>query len=161
MEREERKLALAKQAILNEVEGYQFYKMYAEKVSSPEVSKVFTDIANEELKHIEMLKKFLNNTPEENMELAKIEVPTPGIFKFSPMTPEDLSLAVSALSIAMKMEEDSQQFYADEAEKATDEGEKQFLLKLRDWEIQHRDMFSKEYEELKTDWWSDNAYAPF
>lgn len=161
MEKNERRLALAKQAILNEVEGYQFYKMYSEKVTHPEVKKTFMDIANEELKHIEYLKKFMDNTVEENMEMAKAAIPAPGIFKFSNLTPDDLSLAVAAFSIAMKMEDDSQKFYDEAAKNAEDEGEKSFLIKLRDWEITHRDSFEAEYDKLKELWWADNSYAPF
>lgn len=161
MEKNERKLAIAKQAILNEVEGYQFYKMYAEKVSSPEVKKTFMDIANEELQHIEFLKKYMNNSVEDNLKMAKTEIPAPGIFKFSNLTPDDLSLALAAFSIAMKMEDDSQKFYEGEANKAEDEGEKAFLLMLRDWEIKHRDSFEAEYEKLKESWWGDNSFAPF
>lgn len=157
----QKNLEIIKQAILNEVEGYQFYKMYAEKVTSPEVKKTFMDIANEELDHVEYLKKLASNTPEENLEMAQMEVPKPGIFKFSNITPAELSLAMAAFSIATKMEEDSQKFYGEAAANAETEEEKALFTKLQEWEISHRDSFEAKYLELKEDWWADNAFAPF
>lgn len=154
-------LEIIKQAILNEVEGYQFYKLYSEKVTSPEVKQTFLDIANDELEHIEFLKKLTANSREENLAMAQVEVPAPGIFKFSMLTPDELSLALAAFSIAMKMEDDSQKFY-DRAAKMTErEDERALFEKLRDWEITHRDSFEAKYEELKESWWVDNNFFPF
>lgn len=154
-------LEIIKQAILNEVEGYQFYKMYSEKVKSPEVKQTFLDIANDELTHIEFLKKLIHNTKEENLEMAQLEVPAPGIFKFSVLTPDELSLALAAFSIAVKMEDDSQKFYDNAAKNCELAEEKALFEMLRDWEISHRDGFEAKYTELKESWWADNAFAPF
>lgn len=161
METKDSKIEIIKQAILNEVEGYQFYKMYAEKVNDADVKKVFLDIAQEELTHVEFLKKLANNSREDNLKMAQMEVPEPNIFKFSAMTPDELSLAVTAFSIAMKMEDDSQKFYDDAAKKTDVEEEKKFFELLRDWEISHRDQFEKQYNLLKDEWWQDNNFAPF
>ncbi len=152
---------IIKQAILNEVEGYQFYKLYAEKVNHEDVAKTFMNIADEELQHIEFLRKLTANTPDENLELATMEVPAPGIFKFTSLTPDELSLAVSAFSIAMKMEEESQLFYDEAAKNSEREDEKALFIMLRDWEISHRDSFKKQYDLLRDEWWADNSYAPF
>ncbi len=157
----QKNLEIIKQAILNEVEGYQFYKMYSEKVTSPEVQKTFLQIANEELEHIEYLKKLASNDREENLAMAQMEVPAPGIFKFSNLTPAELSLALAAFSIATKMEDDSQKFYAEAAANAQTDEEKALFKKLQEWEISHRDSFEAKYQELKEDWWADNAFAPF
>ncbi len=154
-------LEIIKQAILNEVEGYQFYKLYSEKVKSPEVKQTFTDIANDELEHIEFLKKLTTNSREQNLEMAQIEVPAPGIFRFSALTPDELSLALAAFSIAMKMEDDSQKFYGEAALNSSTDEERLLFEKLRDWEITHRDGFEKKYLELKDEWWAENAFAPF
>lgn len=154
-------LEIIKQAILNEVEGYQFYKLYSEKVTSLEVKKTFLTIAEEELSHIEFLKNLISNSREENLEMAQIEVPAPGIFKFSALTPDELSLALAAFSIAMKMEDDSQKFYDNAAKNSQREDETALFNKLRDWEITHRDSFEAKYNELKEEWWAENAFAPF
>lgn len=155
------KVALIKQAILNELEGYEFYTMYSEKVTSPEVKKTFHDIAQEELKHVEYIRTLLKGNDSEILALSEIEVPSPGIFKFSNLTPDDMSLALAAFSIAMKMEDDSQKFYQDAADGTENQAEKDFFLKLRDWEIIHRDSFEAEYQRLREIWWSDNEFAPF
>ncbi|PKK39474.1 hypothetical protein ABB02_01323 [Clostridiaceae bacterium JG1575] len=157
---DQRNLEVIKEAILNEVEGYQFYRLYAEKVQSEDVKKAFLAIAQEELDHIEFLKKLKDNTREESLKMAEMDVPAPGIFKFSALTPDELSLALAAFSIAMKMEDDSQRFYDEAAQKAQTPEEKALYEKLRDWERMHRDSFEVKYNELKEDWWADNAFAP-
>lgn len=159
--KEQLNIDIIKQAILNEVEGYQFYKLYAEKVNNEEVAKTFMTIADEELTHIEFLRKLTANTQEENLDMATSDVPAPGIFKFSSLTPDELSLAVSAFSIAMKMEEEAQLFYDEAAKAAERKDEKALFIMLRDWEIQHRDSFKAQYDLLREEWWQDNSFAPF
>ena len=42
-----------------------------------------------------------------------------------------------------------------------DESEKAFFLRLRDWEIVHRNAFEKEYKLLREEWWEENSFAPY
>jgi rubrerythrin len=45
-----KELDIIKQAILNEIEGYEFYKMAAKQSGSKESEEAFNELANEELK---------------------------------------------------------------------------------------------------------------
>ena len=157
----QRNLEIIKQAILNEVEGYRFYKLYAEKVTSPEVRDAFLKVAEEELEHIQYLKQLMNGSREDAMKMADLEVPAPGIFRFSALTPAELSLALAAFSIATKMEDYSQKFYGDAAASAQTKEEEVLFQRLQEWEITHRDAFEAKYLELKDDWWAENVFAPF
>lgn len=158
---DDKRLKVLKQAILNEIEGYEFYKMYAGRVSSDEVREIFMSIANEELSHIDYLKSLMNKDETKEMDLSKIEIPSPGVFKFNNMTPDDLTLALSAFNIGVMMEEDSQKFYREEANKFEEEDIKALFLKLADWETQHRDQFKEQYELFKEEWWGDNNFAAY
>lgn len=155
-----RRIEIIKEAILNELQGYQFYKMYADKVSSKEVKDTFLKIADEELNHVKFIKTLLKGNDEEVLALSDMEVPAPAIFRFTSLTPDDLTLAISAFSIAMKMEEDSQAFYQKAADGTDNEAEKKFYILLRNWERVHRDAFQKEYDLLREEWWADNEFVP-
>jgi rubrerythrin len=50
-------LAIISQAVLNEMEGYEFYKMAGDQAKTQGNKEAFNHLANEELKHAEYLKK--------------------------------------------------------------------------------------------------------
>lgn len=154
-----------KQAILNEVEGYEFYKMAAYNSTDEEVKKAFLNLANEELKHIDWLKdafKKLSGNPEDHSTLAMIEnPPSPQIFKWENLQTKNASLAVSVLGIGIEMERASVKFYEKAAEETPYEAAKQLFEVLAKWENVHLEQFSKGYDVLIKDWWSDQGFEAF
>lgn len=160
-----RDIEVFKQAILNEVEGYEFYKMAAYNAGDDEVKKAFLDLANEELKHVEWLKdafKKLSGNPEDHVKLADIEnPPSPGIFKWENLQTKNASLAVSVFGIGMEMERASVKFYGEAAKETPYEAAKQLFEVLAKWEQNHLEQFSKAYDALIKDWWSDQGFDAF
>lgn len=154
-----------KQAILNEVEGYEFYKMAAYNANDEEVKKAFLNLANEELKHIDWLKdafKKLSGNPEDHSTLAMIEnPPSPQIFKWENLQTKNANLAVSVLGIGIEMERASVKFYEKAAEETPYEAAKQLFEVLAKWENVHLEQFSKGYDVLIKDWWSDQGFEAF
>ncbi len=158
-------IEIFKQAILNEVEGYEFYKMAAHNSEDEEVKKSFMNLANEELKHIDWLKDAfmkLSGDPEDNVVLADIEAPpSPEIFKWENLQIKNANLAVSVLWIGMEMERASVKFYNDAKENTPYDAAKKLFEVLAKWEKVHLEQFSAAYEVLMKDWWSDQSFAPF
>lgn len=154
-----------KQAILNEVEGYEFYKMAAYNAADEEVKKAFLNLANEELKHIDWLKdafKKLSGNPEDHSTLAMIEnPPSPQIFKWENLQTKNANLAVSVLGIGIEMERASVKFYEQAASETPYEAAKQLFEVLAKWENVHLEQFSKGYDVLIKDWWSDQGFEAF
>lgn len=154
-----------KQAILNEVEGYEFYKMAAYNASDDEVKKAFLNLANEELKHIDWLKdafKKLSGNPEDQSTLAMIEnPPSPQIFKWENLQTKNANLAVSVLGIGIEMERASVKFYEKAANETPYEAAKQLFEVLAKWENVHLEQFSRGYDALIKDWWSDQGFEAF
>jgi len=70
-------LKTIKQAIINENEGYEFYKMVSKDTNSEEAKKAFLELAEEELKHVKWLKdlftKLKDNTMD-SIDLKEIQV---------------------------------------------------------------------------------------
>lgn len=103
-------LEVIAQAILNEVEGYEFYKIAAENGNLSN-REAFMELANEELKHIEYLRELFDKikaSKEDDLKLAfEAAPPAPDIYQWNKVTPEYNSMIMSVFSIGMQMEKDS------------------------------------------------------
>lgn len=158
-------IEIFKQAILNEVEGYEFYKMAAYSSEEEEAKNTFLKLANEELKHIEWLRdafKKLSADPEDGSTLAELEnPPSPEIFKWDNLQTKNASKAISVFGIGIEMERASVKFYNEAKESTPYEAAKQLFEVLAKWEQVHLEQFSKAYDELIGDWWADQGFNPF
>ncbi len=157
-------LELVKKAILNEIEGYEFYKLTASQATSDETREALLTIANEELTHIDWLKAYFNSRKEagNDFDLAMVtDAPSPKLYSWDHLMCKNVGLAVSVFGIAMEMENVAIKFY----QQARDGSEDQSLKKLFDtligWEQNHYDLFAKEYAIVQQDWWSEQGFAPF
>lgn len=161
----DKELKLIKKAILNEVEGYQFYRMAAKDSVNEETSRTFMLLADEEEKHVEWLNdllKHLAKDPETRFDLAHLpEVPSPEIFRWDNLQEEDANRALSVFSIGMQMERASFEFYEKGIEETDNEDLKQLFDILAKWERAHYDQFREEYEKLEQDFWAEQQFAPF
>lgn len=158
-------LMVIKQAIINEIEGYEFYKMAANNSKSIGVKDAFLELAEEELQHVIWLKDMFNKVKDDKIvdfQLALISEPTsPSIFKWDNIDRKDAGIAVSAFGIGIQMEKASIEFYSKAARDTVIKEAKQLYNILGKWEKVHLDKFSLQYEELKEEWWSEQGYAPF
>ena len=158
-------LMIIKQAIINEIEGYEFYNMASNKANSVEVKNAFLELAEEEMQHVTWLKDLFNKVKDDNIvdfQLALIAEPiSPEIFKWDNIDRRDAAIAVSAFGIGIQMEKASIEYYEKAAQK-TDLNEAKALYNiLIKWEKVHLDKFASHYDDLKEEWWSEQGYAPF
>lgn len=161
----ERELSLIKQAILNEIEGYEFYKMAAGQTKQAESKNALLALADEEFKHSTYLKELFNKMKKsgDDFKLAFLnDIPSPGIYRFSEIKNNaNLSLAVTIFSIGMEMEKASIKFY-EKAYEDTDHPEAKKLYEvLIAWEKTHLEQFEEEYNRHREEWWSEQSFAPF
>ncbi len=160
-----KELEIIKQAIINEVEGYEFYNLAAKGATSKESEQAFKELAQEELKHAEYLKELfskINNEEKDFFDLAwVVDPPSPKIFDWEKINVKPGSLTMSIFSIGMDMEKASVEFY----ENAKKNTEYEAAAKLYDiligWEKVHLDQFMKEYYKSRDDWWNQQSFAPF
>ena len=157
-------LEIIAQAILNEVEGYEFYKIAAENGSLSN-KDAFMELANEELKHIEYLRKLFDKikaSEEDDKKLAFDSAPpSPEIYQWNKVAAEYTSMVMSVFSIGMQMEKDSIDFYEDAKKKTNLEEAREIFDLLIKWEYVHLEQFSKQYEMYRQEWWDDQNFAPF
>lgn len=151
-------ISIIKQAIINEIEGYEFYRMAAKQTQSNNVQKAFLQLAEEEFMHVEWLKKFYSNISEgrdHSLHMAfVIEPPSPGLFNWDSIERQNISLAVSIYGISVHMEKASVDFYRQAAQKTQSPKLKHLYNTLIQWEKGHYEQFKNEYERLKEDYWS-------
>lgn len=157
-------LELIKQAIINEIEGYEFYKL-ASAHGSGASKEAFLELANEELKHVEFLRALFNKIKsgdEDDYQLAlETEVPSPEIYKWDKIGKELSSMAMSVFSIGIQMEKDSIEFYQNAKEASSLKVAKDLFDLLIKWEKVHLDQFTEQYNLYKEDWWNEQGFAPF
>jgi rubrerythrin len=159
-----KELTVIKQAMINEIEGYEFYRLAAKQAENEESKNAFETLAQEELKHLEWLKKIysnINHSQEDDLKLAyEVEAPSPNIFSWGNTDRKNASLAISVFGIAIQMERESVKFY-DLASQSTDnEKLKKFYNTLSLWEQKHLEQFADEYEKLKEVWWDTQGFEP-
>ncbi len=158
-------LNIIKQAILNEIEGYEFYKMAAAQSGTDDSKKAFLELANEELKHADYLQELFDKvktSSEDDFKLSFLaDAPSPKIFDWKKVDDKYTSLAVSVFGIGIQMERSSIDFYEDAKQKTKFEEAKKLYDLLIKWEKVHLDQFIKQYNIYKEVWWNEQEFAPF
>ena len=102
-------LAIISQAVLNEMEGYEFYKMAGDQAKTQGNKEAFNHLANEELKHAEYLKKLwaaLSDGGElkiEDILSSGIEIPSPEIYRWDKVDKAFATLAITIYGICKQM----------------------------------------------------------
>jgi rubrerythrin len=158
-------LKIIKQAIINEVEGYEFYKMAAAKAPTVDSRRAFMEIAEEELKHITWLREMfvaIKNEASDEFNIANVvEAHSPNLFNWKNIDRETAQIAVSVFGIGIQMERAAVEFYKKASEESNITEAKDLYKILTAWEQVHMSEFSNQYEKLKEEWWNDQEYAPF
>lgn len=160
-------LSIISQAVLNEVEGYEFYKLAANQATSANTKEAFLELANEELKHADYLKKLWRKLSDggeieiEQILESKIEIPSPDIYRWNKVDKNNASVAMSVFGIGIQMEKSSIEFYEAAKSKLKSEASKSLFDILISWEKVHLNQFIEQYDILKEEWWNEQGFAPF
>jgi rubrerythrin len=153
-------LAVLKMALLLEKQGKMFYEQVAAQTSSEAVRDMFTTLAEEESRHVEVLS---NRGMLRKDSLEKI----PETLSRQILTKEvreqigAASFEAAAISAAIEMENKSVSLYAERAEKATDSSERNLYRWLADWERSHQALLAGINKELIEKAWNDQGFWPF
>jgi rubrerythrin len=124
-------------AIEREVEANRFYTAVAQKMHNAGVRAAFSELAQEEYGHMELLEKYKHDP---TLELI---IAAPGAdFKIAEGAPlPKLSLDLKpadAMALAMKKEQQAVEFYRLLAQAATDSGLQDVLNNLVNMELGHK-----------------------
>jgi rubrerythrin len=156
-------------AMKGEIEGRELYKIAAERSDDAQAKDVFTYLAREEDSHFEALKGMYHSYVKDQ-ELVIPELPRLVTFKDArnPIFSEDFKgrlegrhFEMSALSIALKLEQDAFQYYQRVSDESDNTEIKSFFSRLSAWEKDHYNALHKEIAYLEEDYFSENNFSPF
>jgi len=130
-------------AISQEIEAQAFYLKLADMVETPEMAKVFSDLALEELEHkakLQAIKAGQISIDKENVGNLGITDHIKSVEPYSKMSYVDM------LIVGMKKEETSRKLYSDLAEVTQKQELKEMFLKMAQEEAEHKLRFEIEYD---------------
>lgn len=131
-------------AVKKEEEAYQLYTDAANLVKKPEVKKLFSELAAQELKHKETLQA-IDLTGLEQVEPIRLSDPNLSALTHTEPLSEDYSIQ-DALLYAIKREDESYRFYKEFAELAEDTALKNVFENLATMEMRHKTDLEEMYE---------------
>ena len=158
-------LDILKNAILLEKRGKAFYRTAAKQSSNSDVAAFFQTMADEEVRHVEILSKQFKifkasgkfSAPDTSKtSIVSEQVLTPDVK--NRIAAADFEAA--AISAAMLMEERTILLYSKRGEESTDPEEKKLYLWLADWETEHLEFLAAIDQEIKEQIWNDNRFWP-
>ena len=164
----EKAVDILKQALLIEKKGNAFYRQVAAAATHPEVKQFFETMAEEEVRHIQILseqfKAYQNNRqfapmtyPSADGDSAVDQVLTKHLV--SAMQAADFEAA--AVSAAVAMEKNAIKLYGTRAVEASDPEEKALYEWLTQWEKSHLTFLADLEAELTQKVWFDQNFWPF
>jgi rubrerythrin len=160
-----------KQALLNEVEGVEFYRMAAGNTRHDGVRQMFRFLMEEEERHREAILAQMKRMAEgKPFRMERGAAAKKALAKFrSPLFTGDLVKGsrqvegeVAALSIGMTLEKRAiAQFSALLRKTAGDPRVEKVFSDLVAWEQDHLDILTRQYDQLREMYWEEARFWPF
>jgi len=143
---------LIEQAIQMEKDGITFYEDLSAKVTYESAEKMVLSFADDERRHLRILNDIFSNILSmdiekyiaENLPGEKVKTIFDGVK--GKVDVKDVSDELSALKLAMDMEERSYKLYDEALSLETDESLKKLWKRLADEERRHYDIFWNTYD---------------
>ena len=160
-----------KQALRNEIDGAEFYRMAAGSARRDAVRQMFRFLMEEEERHREAIRDQMRRMGEgKPMKLRRSSAAKRALAKFkSPLFSEDLVKAgtqaegeVAALSIGMTLEKRAiAQFIALRKTVAGYALAEKVFSDLIAWEQDHLDLLTRQYDQMREMFWEEARFWPF
>lgn len=158
-----------RKAMRTETDGYHFYSMAAKNIQDPKGREAFDTLAQEELAHLRFLKtQYQAYTDTGGADKSATLGARKDLSGDNPIFSADFKSRIkdahfemSALSIAILLELNSERYYREQAEATDDQDAKAFFQELADWESGHYHALLQQQESLKEDYWAAGGFAPF
>jgi rubrerythrin len=163
---ESRTLDVIKTAILLEHKGKALYESVRDTSKIDAVKELFSILADEEVKHINILTKQFRRLAQgldlgtEGLEADHSRVTDEVISEDIVKKVSSAGYEAAVISAALEFEKNAVKYYCENAEMAQSPGEKEIFSWLTEWEKSHLLMLAKLDDELKEKIWYDNQFWP-
>lgn len=123
-----------------EKEGEAYYREMATNANNPGLKRIFTMLADEEVKHYNVFKNMMK---KEDIDLEKLNLITDTKTIFATLNEEKNNVNFDIEQIqfykdAIAREENSHNFYAEKAAELEDEKERKIFLQIAEEEVKHK-----------------------
>ncbi len=125
-------------AMKMETDGERYYREMAAKTANPGLRNILLILADEEVRHFKILQK--NQSMQTDLTQSEILTDAKNVFQEMRESRDDLHLDTGQLGLyqkALKIEQDSRDFYRDKADETEQEFQKQLFLILSAEEDKH------------------------
>lgn len=160
-----------KQALRNEIDGMEFYRMAAASARHEAVRQMFLFLMEEEGRHRDAIAEQMDRVARgKPFRLSRGTASRKGLARFrSPLYTEDLVKVshqvegeVAALSIGMTLEKRAiAQFTALRNRSAGDARAEKTFEGLAAWERDHLELLTRQYDVLREMYWEEARFWPF
>lgn len=166
-------LQILEQAMINEIDGYDFYNAAAERVSDENGSSMLRSLAGDEMTHLQILQAEYAKVNAGGAFLSIEDVrrqlpPMPDLQLFPDKRelPKMLAAATddeAALKVALEFERKGYALYAGAVEKTDDLNAQAVFRYLADWENQHYELLDNSLHYLQDNgmWYFQDLEHPF
>lgn len=157
-------LNIVKQALLNEIEGINYFKVSASQFSGQETAKIFESLAHQADEHVEYLMRLKDQIEKHEagiFDKIKPALETQKEEEWSKIKAERTPMALSIFNLGMTIKRNNIEFYEKASEKSAIEDAKKLYKELAYWENFQLGQLKEQYEMLKREWWSDQSFAPY
>ena len=123
-----------------EKEGEAYYREMAAAASNAGLKKIFTMLADEEVKHYNVFKNMMKKEPM-NLDDLDLITDTKTIFQTLLEEKDNVTFDVDQIQFykdAIAREENSHDFYAEKAKEIENENEKEIFIHIANEEIKHK-----------------------
>jgi len=134
-------------AIAREVEAHNFYLALAHRVDSPQIRKVFEDLAKEELDHKATLELEVMKTGRVLPPVPKVTIPEHDYILSDSQSPLDMDYK-DVLMLGIEKEEAAFRTYVNLIPNVHEQQSREVLLALAQEEVRHKLRFQTEYDLL-------------
>jgi len=123
-----------------EKDGEAYYRELASKSPNSGLKRIFTMLADEEVKHYNVFKSMMR---KDDVDIDKLDIITDTKTIFETLSAERSNISFSKDQVdyykeAIKREDNSHQFYVDKSKEVETENEKAIFLKIADEETKHK-----------------------
>ncbi len=134
-----------------EKDGEAYYRELASKSPNSGLKRIFTMLADEEVKHYNVFKNMMKKN---DIDVNKLDIITDTKTIFETLSNEKNNINFSEEQIdfykeAIKKEENSHQFYLDKSNEVETENEKAIFIKISEEEIKHRKILEEIVEFIQ------------
>jgi rubrerythrin len=134
-----------------EKDGEAYYRELASKSPNSGLKRIFTMLADEEVKHYNVFKNMMKKN---DIDINKLDIITDTKTIFETLSNEKNNINFDEEQIqfykeAIKKEENSHQFYLDKSNEVETENEKAIFIKIAEEEIKHRKVLEEIVEFIQ------------